>query len=81
MRGEHDPTGVVVRSRGELHAEAVLRQELLDGVPPPRPEHPVAATQLVEPEIDDVLYALEPVHVDVSDVEAARVLLHQRERW
>ena len=68
-----------VRGR-DLHAQPALGQQLLDRVAPLHEQHVVAAAELLQAEIDDVLDAVEAVHVDVCQVEDARVLLHERER-
>ncbi len=50
------------RSRSSGNSSSIVSPHSID-------EHVIAATELLQPEIDDILDAVEPVDVDVRQVE------------
>ena len=64
---------VVAVAEGEAHLEEVGRQHRQDGVAPFDEHHAALVEHLGQPEVEDLLHLLEPVHVEVVEGEPARV--------
>src|SRR5436190_15632189 len=79
-RADHDAPVIRLVGHGELDPEPVRGQQLLDHVAPLHEQHVVSGSELLQPQIDDVLHPLEPVDVDVGDRKPALVLPDQCER-
>ncbi len=56
-----------------------MRQHRSDRVAPLDDDHRVVVQQLCQPQIESLIDLIEPVHVEVVEVEPTRVALHESE--
>src|SRR5438105_12614065 len=78
--GHDDHPSFVLDPGPQLDLQVLVREEPLDGVPPLHEGHPVGIEELLDPEVDDLLDPVQPVHVEMVDGKGAAVLADERER-